>query len=167
MFAITFSLFLFSLFVLISVNVTLGKKEERSLITGKHTVADILCCICRTVVGWKYIHAQEKSQKYKENTFIVEVWFFFFPFPPQLSMLSLFDIFLLSINSYLNLIFFPNTFNIVFSFFYFLPPSFSPRRKPELQKIINGCDMIVFFSKSNQIKSNQSKKKKKKKKKDV
>ncbi|KAI9003897.1 yippee zinc-binding/DNA-binding /Mis18, centromere assembly-domain-containing protein [Hyaloraphidium curvatum] len=54
-------------------NVSLGTKEERQLITGLHTVADIFCNVCQTTVGWKYLHAYEQSQKYKEGTFIVEV----------------------------------------------------------------------------------------------
>uniref|UniRef100_A0A7S0RED8 Protein yippee-like n=1 Tax=Chlamydomonas leiostraca TaxID=1034604 RepID=A0A7S0RED8_9CHLO len=54
------------------VNVTLGPKEERVLITGLHTVADIYCMGCNTVLGWKYEHAFEESQKYKEGKFIVE-----------------------------------------------------------------------------------------------
>mmetsp|Transcript_34479 Transcript_34479/g.76614 ORF Transcript_34479/g.76614 Transcript_34479/m.76614 type:complete len:113 (-) Transcript_34479:1363-1701(-) len=54
------------------VNVTLGPKEERILITGLHTVADIYCTCCNTVLGWKYEHAFEETQKYKEGKFIIE-----------------------------------------------------------------------------------------------
>ena len=36
------------------VNITLGPKEERLLMTGLHTVADIYCTCCSTVLGWKY-----------------------------------------------------------------------------------------------------------------
>ncbi|TPX37805.1 hypothetical protein SeMB42_g02724 [Synchytrium endobioticum] len=53
-------------------NVTVGVKEDRILITGLHTVADINCNVCNTVVGWKYLYAYEETQKYKEDTFIVE-----------------------------------------------------------------------------------------------
>lgn len=38
-----------------SVNVALGPKEERVLITGLHTVCDIACTCCGTVLGWKYV----------------------------------------------------------------------------------------------------------------
>ncbi|GLI68237.1 hypothetical protein VaNZ11_012587, partial [Volvox africanus] len=55
-----------------AVNVTLGPKEERVLITGLHTVADIYCTSCNTVLGWKYEHAFEESQKYKEGKYIIE-----------------------------------------------------------------------------------------------
>ncbi len=37
------------------VNVSLGPREERVLITGLHTVADIQCIGCGTVLGWKYV----------------------------------------------------------------------------------------------------------------
>eukprot|EP00887_Chlorella_sp_A99_P007724 scaffold20.g7724.t1 len=54
------------------VNVVLGPKEDRLLITGLHTVADIYCTTCNTVLGWKYETAFEESQKYKEGKFIIE-----------------------------------------------------------------------------------------------
>ncbi|KAI9259593.1 Yippee/Mis18 [Phascolomyces articulosus] len=54
------------------VNVTLGTKEERMLLTGMHTVADISCSVCGTRIGWKYLCALEESQKYKESKYIVE-----------------------------------------------------------------------------------------------
>lgn len=40
---------------LCSINVNLGPKEQRILITGLHTVADIHCTTCNAVVGWKYV----------------------------------------------------------------------------------------------------------------
>lgn len=55
-----------------SVNVQLGPREERLLITGLHTVADISCAGCASVLGWKYVSAYEESQRYKEGRFIVE-----------------------------------------------------------------------------------------------
>jgi hypothetical protein len=54
------------------VNVTIGPSEERRLITGLHTVCDIFCKRCKTLVGWTYLKAFEASQKYKEGKFIVE-----------------------------------------------------------------------------------------------
>mmetsp|Transcript_18750 Transcript_18750/g.47149 ORF Transcript_18750/g.47149 Transcript_18750/m.47149 type:complete len:113 (-) Transcript_18750:224-562(-) len=54
------------------VNVSVGKKEVRMLITGRHTVADISCNVCETVMGWKYIEAFEPTQKYKEGKIILE-----------------------------------------------------------------------------------------------
>ncbi|XP_021741596.1 protein yippee-like At3g08990 [Chenopodium quinoa] len=54
------------------VNVTVGEKEERLMLTGLHTVVDIFCVGCGSIVGWKYEAAYEKSQKYKEGKFILE-----------------------------------------------------------------------------------------------
>lgn len=54
------------------VNVQLGPKEDRVLMTGLHTVSDIFCASCAARLGWKYEEAFEASQKYKEGKFIVE-----------------------------------------------------------------------------------------------
>lgn len=53
-------------------NIFTGIKEDRLLLTGLHTVADISCSLCCTIIGWKYEYAFEESQKYKEGTYIVE-----------------------------------------------------------------------------------------------
>ncbi|KAG2723890.1 hypothetical protein I3843_02G168200 [Carya illinoinensis] len=54
------------------VNVSVGEKEERLMMTGMHTVADIFCVGCGSIVGWKYETAHEKSQKYKEGKSVLE-----------------------------------------------------------------------------------------------
>ncbi|XP_057498312.1 protein yippee-like [Actinidia eriantha] len=54
------------------VNVNVGDKEERMMMTGMHTVADIFCIGCGSIVGWKYEAAYDKSQRYKEGKFILE-----------------------------------------------------------------------------------------------
>ncbi|KAK6231244.1 hypothetical protein SCA6_001317 [Theobroma cacao] len=54
------------------VNITVGEKEERMMMTGMHTVVDIFCVGCGSIVGWKYEAAHEKLQKYKEGKFILE-----------------------------------------------------------------------------------------------
>ncbi|KAK4535415.1 hypothetical protein CDCA_CDCA04G1440 [Cyanidium caldarium] len=54
------------------VNVSVGPKENRVLITGLHTVADLHCNVCQTQLGWKYLEAFDQAQKYKENKFILE-----------------------------------------------------------------------------------------------
>mmetsp|Transcript_9372 Transcript_9372/g.42712 ORF Transcript_9372/g.42712 Transcript_9372/m.42712 type:complete len:114 (+) Transcript_9372:112-453(+) len=53
-------------------NITLGGKEDRLLMTGLHTVRDVFCATCSSLLGWKYDFAYEQSQKYKEGKFIVE-----------------------------------------------------------------------------------------------
>ncbi|KAI8031618.1 hypothetical protein LOK49_LG01G00916 [Camellia lanceoleosa] len=54
------------------VNVTVGEGEERMMMTGLHTVADIFCVGCGSILGWKYETAHEKSQKYKEGKSVLE-----------------------------------------------------------------------------------------------
>ncbi|XP_077248504.1 protein yippee-like At4g27745 [Tasmannia lanceolata] len=55
-----------------AMNIVMGSKEDRQLVTGLHTVADVQCCDCREVLGWKYLRAYEETQKYKEGKFILE-----------------------------------------------------------------------------------------------
>jgi len=54
------------------VNISLGPREDRMLLTGLHTVADIYCTVCNNNLGWKYEMAFETTQKYKEGKFIIE-----------------------------------------------------------------------------------------------
>ncbi|KAJ8747211.1 hypothetical protein K2173_019509 [Erythroxylum novogranatense] len=54
------------------VNVIVGEKEERLMMTGMHVVVDIFCVKCCSILGWKYEYAKESSQKYKEGKFILE-----------------------------------------------------------------------------------------------
>lgn len=37
------------------VNTWPGKQEERTMTTGKHTVADLHCTSCMALVGWTYV----------------------------------------------------------------------------------------------------------------
>ncbi|KAH9774963.1 protein yippee-like [Citrus sinensis] len=55
-----------------AMNIVVGPKEDRQLMTGLHTVADVFCSDCRVVLGWKYERAYEETQKYKEGKFILE-----------------------------------------------------------------------------------------------
>lgn len=82
------------------MNVSAGENEDRQMLTGMHTVADIFCVGCGSIVGWKYVRlvtvlheydffylyvefssyhfgffqetAHEKSQKYKEGKSVLE-----------------------------------------------------------------------------------------------
>ena len=54
------------------VNVCEGPAVERQMTTGLHTVRDIHCIACQSLVGWKYDKAYESSQRYKEGKFILE-----------------------------------------------------------------------------------------------
>ena len=40
--------------------------------TGAHTVGDISCAQCGSVLGWQYIAAAEEGQRYKVGKFILE-----------------------------------------------------------------------------------------------
>lgn len=48
------------------------KPVPRQLVTGAHTVGDISCAQCGSVLGWKYVSAEEESQRYKVGKFILE-----------------------------------------------------------------------------------------------
>ncbi|PSS26265.1 Protein yippee-like [Actinidia chinensis var. chinensis] len=55
-----------------ATNILVGPKEDRDLITGLHTVADVFCSDCGEMLGWKYERAYEESQKYKEGKIVLE-----------------------------------------------------------------------------------------------
>lgn len=54
------------------VNVNIGPAEDRRLLTGLHSVCDLNCKRCNSLVGWTYKRAYDHSQKYKEGKFIIE-----------------------------------------------------------------------------------------------
>ncbi|KAH9748801.1 protein yippee-like [Citrus sinensis] len=71
----TWSIVSISLFLthwIFRVNIMLGPQEERLMLSGMHTVEDIFCCCCGQIVGWKYVAAHDKNQKYKEGKFVLE-----------------------------------------------------------------------------------------------
>ncbi|XP_061346975.1 protein yippee-like At4g27745 isoform X1 [Gastrolobium bilobum] len=55
-----------------AMNIAVGQKEDRQLMTGLHTVADVYCSDCNVVIGWKYERAYDETQKYKEGKYILE-----------------------------------------------------------------------------------------------
>ncbi|KAF8981089.1 yippee-domain-containing protein [Cyathus striatus] len=55
-----------------AVNVKMGRREDRSLLTGVHTVADLHCMGCNDRLGWYYHKASDYSQKYKEGKYLLE-----------------------------------------------------------------------------------------------
>ncbi|KAF8518201.1 yippee-domain-containing protein [Gautieria morchelliformis] len=55
-----------------AVNVKLGRKEDRPLLTGVHTVQDVFCMGCNDRIGWFYYKAADNSQKYKEGKYLLE-----------------------------------------------------------------------------------------------
>ena len=55
-----------------AMNIIVGQKEDRKLITGLYTIADIYCCNCGEVLGWKYLRSYDVRHKNKEGKFIIE-----------------------------------------------------------------------------------------------
>ena len=53
-------------------NTITQRPVPRQLVTGAHTVSDISCSSCGSVLGWKYVAAEEESQRYKVGKFILE-----------------------------------------------------------------------------------------------
>ncbi|KAI9725593.1 MAG: hypothetical protein M1828_003081 [Chrysothrix sp. TS-e1954] len=53
-------------------NTNTHKPVPRHLVTGMHTVCDVSCSLCGSVVGWKYVGAEEEAQRYKVGKFILE-----------------------------------------------------------------------------------------------
>ena len=46
--------------------------SQRQLVTGIHTVSDVRCSFCGSMLGWKYDGAEEESQRYKIGKYILE-----------------------------------------------------------------------------------------------
>lgn len=46
--------------------------SSRQLVTGVHTVSDVRCAFCNSMLGWKYDGAEEESQRYKVGKYILE-----------------------------------------------------------------------------------------------
>lgn len=53
-------------------NTVMQRPVPRQYVTGLHTVCDISCAFCGSVLGWKYVSAEEESQRYKVGKFILE-----------------------------------------------------------------------------------------------
>ncbi|KAL9432768.1 hypothetical protein AB3S75_027731 [Citrus x aurantiifolia] len=55
-----------------AMNVVLGRKEDKQMITGIYTIAKIYCSNCGEELGWHYLRAYDLKQKWKEGNFILE-----------------------------------------------------------------------------------------------
>ncbi|KAL8733172.1 MAG: hypothetical protein Q9181_003685 [Wetmoreana brouardii] len=53
-------------------NTRIHKPMPRQLVTGAHTVSDVSCAFCGSVIGWKYESAEEETQRYKVGKYILE-----------------------------------------------------------------------------------------------
>lgn len=70
-----------------SVNVIDGEKEERIMITGLHTVVDIFCVSCGSIVGWKYVR------------YSLKLWFLYLYSVVLITKGDCIEVFILVINS--------------------------------------------------------------------
>ncbi|CAN6894913.1 unnamed protein product, partial [Brassica oleracea] len=63
-----------------AMNVVVGPKIGRKLLTGSYVVADVMCSKCGEKLGWKYVETYAFFQKkkkyckpwYKEGMFVIE-----------------------------------------------------------------------------------------------
>ncbi|KAL3521682.1 hypothetical protein ACH5RR_019831 [Cinchona calisaya] len=55
-----------------AMNIVLGQKQDRQLITGKYDVSEVFCSNCNEYLGWKYIRSYDTREKYKEGRFVIE-----------------------------------------------------------------------------------------------
>ncbi|KAL8999750.1 MAG: hypothetical protein Q9169_001423 [Polycauliona sp. 2 TL-2023] len=53
-------------------NTRTHKAMPRQLVTGAHTVSDVSCAFCDSIIGWKYDSAKEETQRYKVGKYILE-----------------------------------------------------------------------------------------------
>ncbi|XP_038686254.1 protein yippee-like At4g27740 [Tripterygium wilfordii] len=54
------------------MNVVLGPKEDRQLLTGRFTISTAYCGICKQELGWMYVQAYDIKNRFKEGRFVVE-----------------------------------------------------------------------------------------------
>ena len=54
------------------VNCYLGPREDRVLIAGLHTVADVRCRCCESLLGWKYLEVFDNHQRLKVGRYVLE-----------------------------------------------------------------------------------------------
>jgi hypothetical protein len=48
-----------------------GPQRTETLSSGTYQLQNIHCKVCRAALGWKYLHADNIDQKYKEGTVLV------------------------------------------------------------------------------------------------
>jgi len=54
------------------VNTVQGEPQDRLFNSGEYTVQDLLCMVCESTIGWRYVASKQEDQKYKEGKFIIE-----------------------------------------------------------------------------------------------
>ncbi|RID50805.1 hypothetical protein BRARA_H01508 [Brassica rapa] len=56
----------------VAMNVVVGPKIGRKLLTGSYVVEDVMCSKCGEKLGWKYVETFNLKQRYKEGMFVIE-----------------------------------------------------------------------------------------------
>jgi len=54
------------------VNVVCGESAQRKFLSGHYTVSAVSCKDCQTELGWKYVKAESKKNKFKEKKVVLE-----------------------------------------------------------------------------------------------
>jgi len=54
------------------VNVSCGQPTQRKFMSGHYTVAAVACKECQTELGWKYLKAEAKQNRFKERKLVLE-----------------------------------------------------------------------------------------------
>lgn len=60
-------------FLLTRHHVTLSQPAVQLMATGAHTMQEISCTKCSSYLGWHILKAHEKSEKWKEGNFLLEL----------------------------------------------------------------------------------------------
>lgn len=58
------------------INCTFGIKESKSMMTGTYDVCDVNCKQCGDYLGWKYLHTDNRREKYKVGKVVIEKLYF-------------------------------------------------------------------------------------------
>ncbi|KAG8390435.1 hypothetical protein BUALT_Bualt01G0083100 [Buddleja alternifolia] len=55
-----------------AMNIVVGAKEDKQLMTGYYTIAKVFCSKCGEEKGWTYVRAFDAREKFKEGRYILE-----------------------------------------------------------------------------------------------
>ncbi|XVE58320.1 hypothetical protein DITRI_Ditri04bG0160800 [Diplodiscus trichospermus] len=55
-----------------AMNIVLGPKKDKQLMTGVFSIANIYCSKCGEELGWKYVQAYDLKNRFKEGKFVLE-----------------------------------------------------------------------------------------------
>ena len=70
-------------------NVRYDRPSIQLMTSGAYTIQEIVCLGCSSYLGWKMIHAHERSERWKEGKHILELEFIQELLPPPIQRGSL------------------------------------------------------------------------------